>query len=146
MISGDALRCWGTALGRALMREVATLVTPETILRWHRELIARKWTYQRHRPGRPRRAPRDPAFGGPDGDPESALGIHAHPRSVEERRASGGPVDDCGHPEGGRHPCEREAAVAVAHLPSGALAGPRRRRLLHDRGLDRSRARDVLLD
>ena len=32
----------GHRLGRALMREVATLVTPDTILRWHRELIARK--------------------------------------------------------------------------------------------------------
>jgi transposase InsO family protein len=43
----------GQRLGRALLHEVATLVTPETILRWHRELIARKWTYARRRPGRP---------------------------------------------------------------------------------------------
>jgi len=35
------------------MHEVATLVPPDTILRWHRELIARKWTYARQRPGRP---------------------------------------------------------------------------------------------
>jgi transposase InsO family protein len=43
----------GQRLGRAVLREVATLVTPDTILRWHRELIARKWTYARRRPGRP---------------------------------------------------------------------------------------------
>ena len=43
----------GQRLGRALMHEVATLVTPGTILRWHRELIARKWTYSRQCPGRP---------------------------------------------------------------------------------------------
>jgi hypothetical protein len=43
----------GQRLGRAVLREVATLVTPDTILRWHRELIARKWTYPRRRPGRP---------------------------------------------------------------------------------------------
>jgi putative transposase len=43
----------GQRLGRALLHEVATLVTPDTILRWHRELIARKWTYARQRPGRP---------------------------------------------------------------------------------------------
>ena len=43
----------GHRLGRAVLRDVATLVTPDTILRWHRELIARKWTRTRHRPGRP---------------------------------------------------------------------------------------------
>jgi putative transposase len=32
----------GQRLGRGVLREVATLVTPDTILRWHRELIARK--------------------------------------------------------------------------------------------------------
>jgi len=43
----------GQRLGRAVLRDVATLVTPDTILRWHRELIARKWTCARRRPGRP---------------------------------------------------------------------------------------------
>jgi hypothetical protein len=43
----------GQRLGRTVLREVATLVTPDTIFRWHRELIARKWTYARRRPGRP---------------------------------------------------------------------------------------------
>jgi hypothetical protein len=33
------------------LRQVATIITPDTILRWHRQLIARKWTYV----SRPRR-------------------------------------------------------------------------------------------
>ncbi|MGH3004770.1 MAG: helix-turn-helix domain-containing protein, partial [Gaiellaceae bacterium] len=29
------------------------LVRPQTLLRWHRELVAKKWTYRRRSPGRP---------------------------------------------------------------------------------------------
>src|SRR5215469_1419226 len=42
-------------LGRRVLRELATLVTPETLLAWHRKLIARKYDGRKRRgPGRPR--------------------------------------------------------------------------------------------
>jgi transposase len=43
-------------LGRNPLEEIATVVTPETLLSWHRKLIARKFDGSKHRrpPGRPR--------------------------------------------------------------------------------------------
>jgi putative transposase len=54
---GHADRLWLAALSRLVSRrrwlEVFP-VTPATILRWHRDLVARKWDYaSRRRPGRP---------------------------------------------------------------------------------------------
>jgi transposase InsO family protein len=34
------------------LRQIATIATPDTLLRWHRQLIARKWTYARRSDGR----------------------------------------------------------------------------------------------
>ncbi len=45
-------------LGRKLLRELETLVSPDMLLRWHRELIARKWNYSLRRGlGHPRVMP-----------------------------------------------------------------------------------------
>src|SRR6476660_4994714 len=44
-------------LGRKILAEVATIVTPETLLAWHRKLIAQKYDGSEKRgPGRPRTA------------------------------------------------------------------------------------------
>lgn len=50
----------GKVLGRKLLEQLATIVTPDTILRWHRQLIAENWDYSDKRerqPGRPPTAP-----------------------------------------------------------------------------------------
>ncbi len=45
----------GKAIGRRVLRELGTIVTPDTILRWYRRLVARKYDGSgKRRPGRPR--------------------------------------------------------------------------------------------
>ena len=46
----------GKVLGRKMLEQVGTLFTPDTILRWHRQLVARKWDYSdlKSKVGRPR--------------------------------------------------------------------------------------------
>jgi len=45
------------AMGNKLMRQVVTIVTPDTILKWRRQLERQKWDYSKRprRPGRPRK-------------------------------------------------------------------------------------------
>ena len=45
----------GKLLGRRILANIASIVSPDTILAWHRKLIARKWDHsaKRRRPGRP---------------------------------------------------------------------------------------------
>ncbi len=46
----------GKSLGRKALMEFTTIVTPDTILRWHRKLVAVKWDHsaKRNKIGRPR--------------------------------------------------------------------------------------------
>jgi transposase InsO family protein len=45
----------GKVFGRKMLQEIASIATPETILRWHRELVARHWDFsmRRKHAGRP---------------------------------------------------------------------------------------------
>jgi putative transposase len=55
----DRDRAFLASASRALSRDrwASFMVTPQTLLRWHRELVRRKWTYHRQGPGRPRLDP-----------------------------------------------------------------------------------------
>ena len=47
----------GKMLGRRMLEQVGTLFTPDTILRWHRTLVAKKWDYSDRRQKKPGRPP-----------------------------------------------------------------------------------------
>ena len=49
----------GQALGRRVLRELGTIVTPDTILRWYRRLVARKYDGSGTRRRAPTRDGRD---------------------------------------------------------------------------------------
>src|SRR3954454_15867116 len=100
------------ALAKLLPRErwVAFLVTPSTLLRWHRELIARRWTYPHT--GRDRR------------------GLDEEVVALVLRLARGEPVG--GPADGGGGPQPRRARVGDIHAadpaPAWSRAGPAARR------------------
>jgi putative transposase len=50
----------GKELGRKALEQLATLVTPDTLFRWHRQLIAEKWDYSNGRSPKLGRPPTPP--------------------------------------------------------------------------------------
>src|SRR5688572_18841900 len=90
-------------LGRQALREVATIVTPDTLFQWapatHRpeiNLRQARATSSRCGHGNPRIDPTD-------GGEEPRLGLHAHPRCPQEPRAPRRPFNDCTDPADRRH-------------------------------------------
>jgi hypothetical protein len=81
-----------TALARLLpaRRRRGFLVTPATILRWHRQLLRCRWTTQPVRAGRPGRPPchphRPPRPDRSLGHRESHLGVSPRPRRTRRTR------------------------------------------------------------
>jgi hypothetical protein len=55
-------------------------VSPQTLLRWHRDLVRRKWTYRRkRRAGRSRVGGEAATLHPPLGQGEPSLGVSPHP-------------------------------------------------------------------
>src|SRR6266700_5552753 len=106
------------AASRALPRQrwaSSFLVTPQTLLRWHRTLVRRKWTYGKGKERTPGRPPIDPQT------------IRACPSDGQGERPLGLPADLWGaaqarHP-GGRH--DHQDAAATTRLgPAPRRCGP----------------------
>ena len=57
------------------------LVSPRTLLRWHQQLVAHRWTYPHRRPGRPPTGlTADPSVGTADRPREPSLGLQTDSR------------------------------------------------------------------
>src|SRR5262252_663549 len=82
-------------LGRRLLAQVATIVTPETLLAWHRKLIAQKYDGSSfRRPGRLPTRKEIAALGSADGDRKPQLGLSTDTRSIEQFRTCAGAQHD----------------------------------------------------
>jgi hypothetical protein len=97
-----------------------SFVSPDTILRWHRQLIARKWTYVTRRQGRAgilaeiqRLIVRMAG--------ESHVELYENPRCVAESWALRRSFDDCPNAEGAWDCARAGAPDILAHVPAGAL-------------------------
>src|SRR6266545_6060583 len=122
------------ALGQALPRVRSLLVEPATLLRWHRELVRRRWSFPAHPPGRPADglagAPARAAAGGG----ESELGLQAPPRRTDRARLHALPEHGLEHPAPARHrPLPTTSAPQLARVPAPTSSRDRRMRLLHRR-------------
>ena len=117
----------GHKLGRRVLTQVAGIVTPDTILRGYRRLIAK--TYDGSAPPTSR-STNDPTrrrrARGQDGGRQSAVGLHADPRRALEPRPHYRPDHGEADPARPRsRPGARaEPAHALEDVPAGALGGP----------------------
>jgi hypothetical protein len=102
------------------LSQVATIVSPDTILRWHRQLNARKWTYVTRRQGRGHTRG-DPKTDRADGGGESHVERYENPRCVAESWALRRSFDDCPNAEGAWDCARARAPDILAHVPAGAL-------------------------
>src|SRR5438034_1109396 len=107
-------------------------VSPQTLLRWHRELVARKWTYRRRSPGRPAidRGLRELVLR--LGREKSGLGLRADPGRVAQARHPGGRDHDQVDPETlRRRPGSATERSFLGRVPAGGGARDAGLRFLH---------------
>ena len=114
----DERRCLveaALALGRSLLKEVVTIVQPETILAWQRRLEKQKWDYS-HR----RRKPGRPAY------PSRRRSAHLHAGPGEHLGATSGFAENCSSSASSvRKAVSQISSVETdSHPPRGARGSP----------------------
>jgi hypothetical protein len=131
----------GKVLGRRRLASIAGIVTPDTILRWYRRLVAQKYDGSKaRRPGRPSTKPDIAAL---------VVRMATENPTWGYTRIRGG-LKGVGHDVArntikailkghGIEPAARRKDI-LEDLPRGALGGPRGGGLLHRRGADPSGA------
>ena len=138
----------GQKLGKQALKEVATIVKPDTILGWHRKLVAQKFdgSQQRKAPGRPtidqelealivRMAQENRSWGY-----DRIVGALANLGYTVSDQTVGNILKRHGIPPAP----ERKTTTTWKEFIRTHHGRPRGDRLLHRRGLDAGRAGDVL--
>ena len=126
-------------LGLKLLSEVASIVTPNTLLGWHRKLVARKYDGSKRRgPGRAPVMEQIRSLVVRMAAENRDWGLHPHPRGFGQSRPSGRTRHDREHSQAARY---RACAGALqeddlAGVLAGALGGPCCCGLLHRRSVD----------
>ena len=136
----------GKTLGLKLVSEVACIVTPGTILAWHRRLVAAKWTFRRRTQRLPPLADEVRALIVELARNDSNWGYRSIRDRLAKLRASGEPLDHCERIERARHRPSTEASSTdvMDDIHQGALAEHGGDRFHDSAGLDQGWIGDLL--
>ena len=111
-------------LPRDVLRRIRLLVRPETVLRWHRNLIGDQHATISgpHQAGRPPNDPVDPPAGAAPGPREQHVGVPQNPRRTPRPGHQGRRLDRLGDSPRGRH---RPGTASAPATPGQRFCAPK---------------------